>query len=177
MGSQPCTIPLVVNKFGLAVRTVFDCTWVACLLGIALDLVTANVAVEYFTVHHPKVVDSNSPFVMALVWGVGAAWWFGAIAGVILAVVNSRRESPLSPPILRAFMMRAAGILWLTMMAILASVYGLIGLLPVEERRPSFDQDRRLMSVALTHMTEYVLGAVALAIVCRWVWKYKPPSA
>lgn len=30
----------------------------ACCLGIAMDLVTANVAVEYFTVHHPKLVDS-----------------------------------------------------------------------------------------------------------------------
>lgn len=44
-----------------------------CCLGLAIDLVTANVAVEYFTVHHPKVVDSESPWVMALVWGVGAS--------------------------------------------------------------------------------------------------------
>jgi len=164
-----------VNRTGLALRTIFDCVWIACLLGIALDLVTANVAVEYFTVHHPKVVESKSPFVMALVWGIGAAWWFGAIAGGVLAAVNSRRKSPVSPKVLRAFMIRTVGILWLTMMAMLSSIYGLIGLIPGEKRRPSFDEDRQLMSVALTHMTEYVLGAVALAVVCRLVWKYQSP--
>lgn len=46
----------------------------SCLLGIALDMVTANVAVEYFTGHHPHVVDSDSPWVLALVWGPGASW-------------------------------------------------------------------------------------------------------
>ena len=80
-----------------------------CLLGIAIDVVTANVAVEYFTVYHPHVVDSNSPWVMALVWGVGASWWFGAIASVLLWWINIRRPQPLSR--MRVFWMAVKGMI------------------------------------------------------------------
>jgi hypothetical protein len=31
------------------------------MLGVCLDLVTANVAVEYFTVHHPKILPTENP--------------------------------------------------------------------------------------------------------------------
>lgn len=33
----------------------------ACLLGAAMNAVTANLAVEYFTVHHPGLVYSEPP--------------------------------------------------------------------------------------------------------------------
>lgn len=130
-----------------------------------MDLVTANVAVDYFTVVHPKMVESNSPWVMALVWGIAAAWWFGAGAGFLLGLVNARREVPLSPARVRREFGRACVILWITLMAILAATYLLIGLMPTHLRRPTFDYDRRMMAVALTHLTEYALGVVALIVV------------
>lgn len=158
------------------IRIILECILLTCALGVALDMVTAHVAVEYFTVHHPKVVESNSPIIMALVWGVGAAWWFGAIAGGILALINARRTEPLPTEVVRAWMFKACVALWVVIMVILATCYGLIGLIPIAKRRPTFDFDRRIMAVALTHMTEYVLGAVALAIVAIKVWRAKASS-
>lgn len=147
-----------------ALRFIATITALTCLLGIALDLVTAHIWVDYFTVHHPKVVNSTSPTVMAFVWGIGASWWFGAIAAAILWVFNRRRRNPAPERLLVRWVIRSLVALWVTMMVILATTYGLIGLLPAEARRPTFDTDRRAMAVAITHMTEYALGAVVLVV-------------
>lgn len=139
----------------------------SCGLGIAVDLVTANVAVEYFTIHHPRVVESQSPWVMALVWGIGASWWCGLIAGPALWWANLRRSKPL--PMRRVLLMvaRAMAVIWLVMMLILVGVYLVSGLVPSEHRRATFEHDRRLMAVALSHLTEYALAASAAIIL--WV--------
>lgn len=130
-----------------------------------MDLVTANVAVEYFTVHHPKVVESQSPWVMAMVWGIGASWWAGLIGGVILAVVNSRLRHPLDSRRVLRMVAISCGVLWVLMMLVLVGVYGIGGLVPEAQRRPTFESDRRLMAVALAHLTEYVLAACATLVV------------
>ena len=164
-----------MGKLRTAAQIVVECILLACVLGIALDMVTAHVAVEYFTVYHPKVVESTSPIVMALVWGVGAAWWFGAIAGGVLALVNARRTAPLAAAAIRPLMARACVLLWATMMLILAGAYALIGLAPIK-RGPEFDFNRRLMSVAITHATEYVLGTIAMVVVAVLVWRFRSPE-
>jgi hypothetical protein len=133
-----------------------------CLLGIAIDAVTANVAVEYFTVHHPHVVNSDSPWVMAIVWGVGASWWFALIAALLLWWVNSRRTQPLPRRRILRMVIPALVFIWLTM--ITGSVYTVAGFIPVQQRRPSFESDRRLMSVALAHATEYALGGFVTVV-------------
>lgn len=137
---------------------------IASLLGIALDLVTAHVAVEYFTVHHPKVVDSEEPLVMALVWGIGASWWFGAIAGLILSIVNTTGPKPWAPKDVLILVAKACGILWLIFMLILGTCYFGFGFLPIKHDA-KFEGNRRMMAVAVTHLTEYVLGAVLLIVV------------
>jgi hypothetical protein len=58
----------------------------AILYGVLHDNVTARLCVEYFTVGHPRVIASESPTALALVWGVLATWWFGAFLGVLLAL-------------------------------------------------------------------------------------------
>jgi hypothetical protein len=165
-----------VGSFRTGAQIVVECALLACGLGIALDMVTAHVAVEYFTVYHPKVVESTSPIVMALVWGVGAAWWFGAIAGGFLAIVNARRIVPLAAAAIRPMVAKACVILWGTMMLILGSVFALFGMVPLEQRRPSYGFERRLMSVAITHMTEYALGAIAFVVVAVLVSRSQSPE-
>jgi hypothetical protein len=70
-----------------SLRIVAVCTLAAVGYGILHDLVTAHVCVEYFTEWHPQMVSSRNPVVLALVWGVVATWWVGALLGVLLAVV------------------------------------------------------------------------------------------
>jgi uncharacterized membrane protein len=160
-----------------AIRFILSVVALTCMFGIALDLVTAHVWVDYITVHHPKVVESKSPVVMALVWGVGASWWFGAIAAAILWWFNRRRPNPAPAGTLIRWTARALAVLWLVMMAVLGGIYALIGFLPVETRRPTFDIDRRAMSVALTHQTEYVLGALVLIVLMILVARRSRMSA
>lgn len=134
------------------------------VLGIAIDLVTAHVAVEYFTVHHPHVVDSESPVVMALVWGVGASWWVGALAAPMLWWANASRPQPLRPQRILRAARRAMIAIWLLMMGIVVGVYLTAGLIPESKRRATFESDRKLIAVAMAHSTEYVLGGIMTVV-------------
>lgn len=149
-----------------------------CLLGIALDLVTANTAVEYFSVHHPRIVATENPWILALVWGVAASWWFGLIAGTIVASINHRRREPLPPRRILIWTAIACMILWLVMIAILVAIMVLSSRIPVAQRRPTFESDRRLVAVAMAHQFEYLLGGVALVIIAIATWRARsaPPA-
>ena len=57
-------------------------TLAACVYGVLHDQVTARVCLEYFTVGHPRLIDSESPTVLALFWGVVASWWGGLLVGI-----------------------------------------------------------------------------------------------
>jgi hypothetical protein len=142
----------------------FHVVSLSCLLGLAVDVVTANVAVEYFTVHHPHVVDSHSPWIMAVVWGIGASWWFGLIAGVLLWWMNVRRPQPLSDKRILRMIVPCLVVIWFVMMAIVAGVYEIAGRIPEKQRKVTFESDRRLMAVALSHSTEYALGGIVTIV-------------
>lgn len=58
----------------------------AVTYGILHDQVTARVCLEYFTIGHPRIIDSQSPTLLALVWGVVATWWLGLPLGILLAI-------------------------------------------------------------------------------------------
>jgi hypothetical protein len=54
--------------------------------GIAHDQVTARVCVEYFTIGHRPVFDTDSPTLLGIGWGILATWWVGLILGLGLAL-------------------------------------------------------------------------------------------
>jgi hypothetical protein len=153
---------------------VLGSTFLACLLGICLDLVTANVAVEYFSVHHPKILPTENPWALALLWGVVASWWFGAVAGVIVALINHRRQQPLEA--IRILKWTAIGCLtlWMIMISILLTIMAISSTIPIEQRRASFESDRRLVAVAMAHQYEYILGLVALLVIAIMTWRSSP---
>ena len=57
----------------------------AVLYGILHDQVTVRICVEYFTVGHVRLIESESPTVLGLFWGVVATWWVGLPLGAGLA--------------------------------------------------------------------------------------------
>ncbi len=153
---------------------VLGTTLLACVLGICIDMVTANVAVAYFLPdHHPKVVESENPWVLALVWGIGASWWFGAIAGVVVATINHRREHPLPPRRILKWALIACVVLWLLMIVVVFAVISVANTIPIEERRPTFESDRNLVAVAVAHQLEYLLGAIAMLVIGVMTWRAK----
>lgn len=75
------------------------CIGSAVCYGIAHDQITARVCVEYFTIGHPPVFDTNSPTLPGLGWGVLATWWVGAISGIPLAVAAEPAIVRSGPPL------------------------------------------------------------------------------
>ncbi len=137
--------------------------------GVAHDLVTAHVAVDYFTVHHPKLVESTSPLVMALLWGFLATFWVGIGAGLVLVGANLLGPwKSLAWPLIRRRCVFLMGGLWAGAMLVLTGVYALASLAPVAKRGPTFEHDRRLIAVALTHGFSY--SASALVVLGLGVW-------
>lgn len=95
----------------------------AIFYGILHDQVTARVCVEYFTIGHPKIIESQSPTVLAFAWGVVATWWVGLPLGVALAVAARAGRRPKRSV---ASLVRPIGIL-LAVMYLCAAIAGVIG--------------------------------------------------
>lgn len=70
------------------------CVLAAVLYGIVHDQITARVCIEYFTVAHPRIIESRDPTLLGLVWGVVATWWVGLILGVLLAIAARAGSRP-----------------------------------------------------------------------------------
>lgn len=67
------------------VEIILLCIMAAIVYGIVHDQITARICVEYFTVFHPPVFETDDPTLLGLGWGVIATWWVGLIMGVLLA--------------------------------------------------------------------------------------------
>jgi len=73
-----------------------------------------------------------------------------------------RRPHPLSSRRIIRMILPSLVVIWLSMMGIVAVVYGIAGLIPDKQRRVTFESDRRLMAVALSHYTEYALSGIVI---------------
>jgi len=74
-------------------RIVVFSTLAAIVYGILHDQVTAHLCVEYFSIAHPDIFHTQSPFLLALGWGAVATWWVGLPLGVFAAIA-ARAGSP-----------------------------------------------------------------------------------
>jgi len=106
-----------------ALGIVLLCLAAAVAYGILHDLVTAHVCVEYFSVFHPRLIDSDDPVVLALFWGVVATWWVGLPLGAILAAAARAGSRPQWPV---GRLVRPVGVL-LAVMAAAAACAGGVG--------------------------------------------------
>lgn len=62
--------------------------------GVAHDLVTTRVSLEYFTVAKDNAVDTRSPALLALAWGIGATWYIGVFFGALVALAARAGSRP-----------------------------------------------------------------------------------
>lgn len=110
-------------RLGIFTRIVATCVVAGVAYGLVHDQITAHLCVEYFTVGHPTIVETESPLVLGLLWGVIATWWAGAILGALLGLAATLGPWPsvsagqLQRPILRL----------LGAMGLGAAVMGLVG--------------------------------------------------
>ncbi len=158
------------------VKTFFLCLFGAIAFGIFHDLFTANICVEYFTIGHKKVIESENPFVLALVWGVLATWWVGVMLGVFIIVHNVIGKSPSLPfELIRKWVFRLliimvccstlAGIIGF----ILAST-GVIYMIPRFADQVPEEKHVAYLSVGWAHISSYLVGLLGGIVICVKVW-------
>jgi len=153
------------------------CVLCAVVYGLVHDQVTVRICVEYFTIGHPKVIESTNPTVLALVWGVIATWWAGAIVGCLLALAAQVGNSPrltareLFRPILWVF---AAMAMCATLAGVIAYVCGVNGVYLVPDDSVVAMSDRwrvGFITCLWAHNTSYgvaAIGGLALIVWTRW---------
>jgi hypothetical protein len=154
--------------------------WCATILfavgyGIAHDEVTARVSIEYFTVGHPPLVETNSATLVAVAWGVVATWWVGALGGFLLAA--AARIGP-APRIGMRELLVPGGVL-LGAMAFLSLLAGLTGyvfarldLVAIDSyfaRNVPASSHDRFVADSWAHLSAYISGAIGCLVLCLWV--------
>jgi hypothetical protein len=149
----------------------------AVVYGILHDQVTARICVEYFTIGHPPMFNTDSPTLLGLGWGVIATWWVGAILGVPLAIAARAGRRPQRDA---RFLLRPILILLLAM-ACLAALAGLTGYLLatkgiiflVGSLAEAIPKDRHIPFIAdlWAHNASYLGGFVGGIILIATTWR------
>lgn len=156
-----------------SLRIIALCVMAAIAYGILHDQVTARVCIEYFTIGHPHLIDSTSPTLLALAWGVVATWWAGLFIGVLLAI---GARSGARPPVTARQLRSNIGAL-LLVMAFCAVVAGTAGYLlatnglvvldgPLRVLIP-VDRHARFIADLWAHLASYAsgfVGGIALSV-------------
>lgn len=157
-------------------KIALGCTLAACLYGIVHDQITARICVEYFTIGHPPVFDTDDPTRLGFGWGILATWWVGVSVGVVLAAAARLGKRPRREP---ETLVRPVAIL-LGAMAICAVVFGGIGWLLARSGAvyldyplPGLAPEREVPFLVdlWAHSASYISGASGSVIVAALVWR------
>ena len=134
--------------------------------GIVMDQITARVCVEYFLIGHPVIVETESPTLLALLWGVIATWWMGVLLGVPLALATRVGRWPKCSP---GALVRPILIL-LGIMAVTSLLAGLVGYSLSKNAKVSLvdplwsavalDRHDVFLADAFAHLASYVVGTL-----------------
>jgi hypothetical protein len=162
-----------------ALGIIVFCIGSAVVYGVVHDQITARVCVEYFTVGHPPVFDTDDPTLLAFGWGVIATWWVGAILGAALAIAARAGGRPertvrsLVRPVVQLMLFTgvvalAAGVVgWFT-----ASRGGMVVVPPLHPAQDIPPEKRAAFLADLwAHSASYLVGFVGGLVVCVRVWR------
>jgi hypothetical protein len=157
---------------GILLMSVFA----AVVYGILHDQITARVCVEYFTVGHVKVIDSEDPTMLGFVWGVIATWWAGLMLGIPLAMaarLGSRPKRTVGS-------LRKPVLLLLGLMAVFALIAGVVGygigtmgtiVLPPElKNKLPAAKWAAFQACAFAHSMSYFTAFIGGGMTIAWVW-------
>jgi len=157
----------------------------AVVYGIVHDQITARICVEYFTIGHPPLFDTDDPTRLGIGWGIAATWWVGLLLGLVLAVAARAGSRPK-----RSALDLIRPITWLlVIMGGCAAVAGGVGWWLADhgvvvlrgnlaDRIPG-DRQVRFLADAWAHSTSYLVGFVGgMALAVRvWLSRRNAPAA
>ncbi len=144
--------------------------------GIAQDLVTTRVSLEYFTVGHVDLFGTQSPTLLAFGWGFVATWWFGALLGGMIALTARFGKRPKVA--VRDLVQPGLGLL--LAVGTLALLAGMVGYIAADTgaislssgfaaRIPPNGHDR-FLAVAWAHTAAYGGGLIGATFFAGWIW-------
>ena len=144
--------------------------------GVAQDLVTTRVSLEYFTIGHAGLFGTQSPTILAFGWGVVATWWFGVPIGLLFALTARFGQGQkvgvrdLVQPGL--YLLLAVGILAILAgtAAYIAANAGAISLSARFAAQIPQDGHARFLAVAWAHTAAYGGGFVGAMLLAAWIW-------
>ena len=162
------------GRFVESLKIIAAMTGIAVACGLLHDLFSSAVCTEYFTDHHPKIIESRNWLAMALLWGVIATWWVGFFGGVWLAVCSQVGKSQPLP--FEAVMKRAVkatvivlGLAPITWIAIYMFGSQFVGM--EASSNDVTELDVRLMASGIMHAQSYFLaGLFFLFMGLMMVW-------
>jgi len=146
----------------------------AIFYGILHDQITARICVEYFTIGHPPVFNTDSPTLLAFGWGIIATWWVGAMLGIPLAL--AARVGKLPKRSARS-LIRPIAIL-LCCMALSATLAGFIGyfaarngaIILMEPLASQIPREKHIPFLvdSWAHLASYLSGFLGGVILIGW---------
>jgi hypothetical protein len=162
---------------------IFLAVMAAIAYGIVHDQITARICVEYFTIGHPRLIDSDSPTVLGFFWGVVATWWVGLPLGSGLAVAARAGRRPK----LTASQLLVPVVYLLGWMLAVATVFGAVGFVtsragffhlpePLASQVPA-DKHTAFLVDGWAHSGSYLAGIVGGIVLCVATWRRRLTSA
>jgi hypothetical protein len=141
--------------------------------GITHDLVTTQVSIEYFTIGHPIIIDTNSPIKLALLWGTIATWWVGLIIGILVSLSSRLGRKPklsvedLIKPLLNLIIIMFAGAILGGLIGYITSINQIFTLVPRLAKQIDPSRHHLFLTAGWAHTASYLvgfLGGIALCI-------------
>ncbi len=97
-----------------ATTIILLCIAAAVLYGIIHNQITVRISLEYFTIGHREIINSTSPTLLGIAWGIHPNWWVGLSLGILLAAAAragkwpKRNARSLIKPLLLLFLISGA---------------------------------------------------------------------
>lgn len=150
----------------------------ACIFyGIIHDQVTARICIEYFTIGHPRIIRTEDPTTIGIVWGIVATWWVGAVLGVALGTAArwgsrpKRTVDSLLGPIAILLLCSAVVATLAGLAGYLAATRGWVYLIgPLANKVPAGKHVLFIVDL-WAHSASYFVGAVGGTILIVQVWR------
>lgn len=158
-----------------SVKIVLLCILSAVVYGILHDQVTARVCVEYFTIGHPPVFDTDSPTLLALGWGVIATWWVGLLLGIPGALVSRFGSWPkfeaarLARPVFCLMVVTGCSALIAGVTGYFVANAGAVWLVEPLRSRVSASKHSAFLADLWADLAAYAVGFLGGITVCVWV--------
>jgi len=163
-----------------AVGIILLCIVTAVAYGMVHDQVTVRVCVEcveYFTIGHPRLFDTESPTMLGFLWGVVGTWWVGLLLGVPLALAARFGARPkcdarsLVKPICAVLLIAGLCSLIAGLIGRMAANAGAVVLTePLASEVPT-DRHVAFIAALWSHTSSYLVAAAGGLALIVAIWK------